>query len=119
VALTSEVTTLKDHNLKLANQAKTPKNKGPRGKTKGGGKYKQPSKKASDKENLAWKKVPPQEGEPQSKQMTGRDKEHHSGEDHHAWMVHTPAPCTFRIAREEAAAAQALAAVLDGFESDE
>jgi hypothetical protein len=34
VALTSEVTTLKDHNLKLANQSKTPNNKGPGGKTK-------------------------------------------------------------------------------------
>jgi hypothetical protein len=58
VALTSEVTTLKDHNLKLTNQSKTPKNKGPGGKTKGGENDKKPSKKANDEEKWAWKKVP-------------------------------------------------------------
>jgi hypothetical protein len=72
-----------------------------------------------DEEKWAWKKIPPMEGDPQSKQMPNFDKVHHLCEDHQAWVVHTPASCTVRIAREEAEAAQAFTAVLDGFESDE
>jgi hypothetical protein len=51
--------------------------------------------------------------------MPDFDKVHHWCEDHQAWVIHIPASCTVRIAREEAEAAQSLTAVLDGFESDE
>jgi hypothetical protein len=119
VALTSEVTHLKDHNLKLTNNAKLIKIKNSVDKHKQFGKGKKPSKKSGDEEKWAWKKVSPKEGEPQSKQMPDFDKIHHWCEDHQAWVVHTPSLCTVRIAREEAEAAQALAAVLEGFESDE
>jgi hypothetical protein len=64
VALAYEVTTLKDHNLKLANIDKSPKNKNSVDKPKGTGKVKKPSKKAADEEKWAWKKVQPKEGEP-------------------------------------------------------
>jgi hypothetical protein len=119
VALTSEVTHLKDHNLKLANNTKPVKSKNSGGKPKQSGGGKKPSKKSTDEDKWAWKKVPPKEGEPQSKQMPDFDKIHHWCEDHQAWVVHTPASCTVRISREEAEADQALAAVLEGFESDE
>jgi hypothetical protein len=69
VALASEVTHLKDHNLQLANSVKPTKRKTFGGNTKQSGKGKNPSKKATDEEKWAWKEVPPEEGEPQSKQM--------------------------------------------------
>jgi hypothetical protein len=119
VALASEVTHLKDHNLKLASNAKPVKSKNSGEKPKQYGKGNKPKKKSTDEEKWAWKKVPPNEGEPQSKQMPDFDKIHHWCEDHQAWVVHTSASCTVRIAREEAEVAQALAAVLEGFESDE
>jgi hypothetical protein len=119
VALTSEVTRLKDHNLKLENNAKPTKNKNSGDKPKQSGKGKTPGKKAADEEKWAWKKVPPKEVDPQSKQVPDFDEIHHWCEDHHAWVVHTPESCTVLIAREEAETAQALATVLEGFESDE
>jgi hypothetical protein len=119
VALASEVTHLNDHNLKLANNAKPIKSKNSKEKPKQYGKGKKPRNKSADEEKWDWKKVPPKEGEPQSKQMPYFDKINHLCGDHQAWVVHTPASCTVRIGREEAEAAQALAAVLEGFESDE
>jgi hypothetical protein len=119
VALASEVTHLKDHNLKLTKNSKPIKSKNSWEKPKQYGKGKKPSKKSADEEKWAWKKVPPKEGEPQYKQMPDFDKIYHWCEDQQAWVVHTPASCTVRIAREEAEAEQALAAVLEGFESDE
>jgi hypothetical protein len=119
VVLTSEVTHVKYHNLKLSNNAKPSKTKSSGEKPKQTGKGKKPSKKSADEEKWAWRKIPPKEGEPQSKQMPYFDKIHHWCEDHQSWVVHTPAYCTVRIAHEEAEAAQALTAVLDGFESDE
>jgi hypothetical protein len=118
-ALTSEVTTLKDHNLKLATSDKSSKNKNSGDKPKEADKGKKPSKKIYDDEKWAWKKFPPKEGEPQSDQMPDFGKIHHWCEDHQAWVVHTPVSCTVRIARVEAGAYQALAAVLEGFKSDE
>jgi hypothetical protein len=112
VALTSEVTYLKDHNLKLANNAKPSKTKSSGEKPKQTGKGKKPSKKYADEEKWAGKKIPPKEGEPQSKQMPDFDKIHHWCEDHQVWVVHTPASCTVIIAREDAEAAQALTADL-------
>jgi hypothetical protein len=84
VALASEVTNLKDHNLKLENNAKPIKSKNYGDKPKQSGKGKKPSKKSVDKEKWAWKKVPPKEGEPQYKQMPYFDKIHHWCEDHQA-----------------------------------
>jgi hypothetical protein len=77
VALAYEVTHLKDHNLKLANKAKPIKSKNSGDKHKQSGKGKKPSKKSADEEKWGWKKVPPKEGEPQSKQMPDFDKIHH------------------------------------------
>jgi hypothetical protein len=54
VALASEVTTLKDHNLNLENSAKPPpQNKHTRDKSKGSGKGKKPRKKAADEKKWA------------------------------------------------------------------
>jgi hypothetical protein len=119
VTLASEVTHIKDHNLKVANNAKPTNRKNSGDKPKQTGKGKKPSKKAADKEKWAWKKVPPKEGESRSKQMPDFDKIHHWCEDHQAWVVHTPASCTVCIARKEAETAQAFAAVLEGFGSGE
>jgi hypothetical protein len=119
MALTSGVTHLKDHNLKLENNSKPSKTKSSGEKPKETGKGNKPSKKSTDEEKWVWKKIPPKEGEPQSKQMPDFGNIHHWCEDHQAWVVHTPASCTVRISREEAEAAQALTAVLEGFESDE
>jgi hypothetical protein len=119
MALTSEVTHLKYHNLKLANNSKPIKSKNSGKKPKKYGKGKKPINKSVDEEKWDWKKVPPKEGEPQSKQMPDFDNIHHWCEYHQAWAVHTPASYTVIIAREEAEAAQALSTVLEGFESDE
>jgi hypothetical protein len=119
VALTSDVTHLKDRNLKLSNNAKPSKTKSSRERPKPNGRGKKPSKKSADEEKWAWKKIPPREGEPQSKQMPDFDKDHKCCEYHHVWVIHTPASCTVRIAREEAKVDQSPTAVLDGFEYDE
>jgi hypothetical protein len=111
VALISEVTYLKDHNLKLARNAKPINSKISGDKPKQSGKGHNPSKKSADEEKWAWKKFPPKEVEPQSKKMPDFYKIHHWFEYHQAWVFHTPAPCTVRIASEEAEAAQAVAAV--------
>jgi hypothetical protein len=103
----------------LANNVKPVKSKNSGEKPKQSGKGNKSSKKSRDEEKGAWKKVPPKEGEPQSKQMSDFDKIHHWCEDHQVWVVHTPASLTVRISCEEAEAAQALAAVLEGFESNE
>jgi hypothetical protein len=102
VALTSEVTHLKDHNLKLANNSKPIKSKNFGEKPKQSGKGKNPSKKYADEEKWDWKKVSPKEGEPQSKQIPDFENIHHWCEDHQAWVVHTPESCTVRIYHEEA-----------------
>jgi hypothetical protein len=60
-----------------------------------------------------------QVGRPQSKQMPDFYTIHHWCEDHQAWVVSTPVACIVRAAREEAEVAQAIAAVLEGFEYDE
>jgi predicted DNA binding CopG/RHH family protein len=105
VALTSEVTHLKDHNLKLLNNAKPIKSKNSGDTPKKSGKGKKPSKKSADEEK--WAKIP------------DFDKIHHCCEYHQACVVHTPASCTVRISHEEAEAAHALAASLEESESDE
>jgi hypothetical protein len=98
VALTSEVNTLKDHNLKLANQTKYPKSKGPRGKPKGVGNRRSPARRQIMRRSGPGRKSHLRRGGGgQSKQMTGFDKEHHWFEDHQAWVVHTPASYTVRI----------------------
>jgi hypothetical protein len=94
VALASEVTHLKEHNLKLANNTKPNKKNNSGDKPKQSGKGKKPIKKADDEEKWAWKKVPPKEGEPQSKQMPDFDKIYYCCEDHQAWVVHSLVSCT-------------------------
>jgi hypothetical protein len=101
VALTSEVTHLKYHNLKLTKNSKPIKSKNSGDKPKQSGKGNNPSKKFTDEDKWAWNKVPPKEGEPQSKKMPDFDKIHHWCEYHQAWVVHTPVSCTARIAGEE------------------
>jgi hypothetical protein len=62
VAFASELTHLKDHNLKLAKNAKPIKSNNSGSKPKQYGKVKKPSKNSADEEKWAWKKVPPKEG---------------------------------------------------------
>jgi hypothetical protein len=51
--------------------------------------------------------------------MPDFDNINHLCEYHQAWVGHSPVSCTEHIAREEAEVSQALAAVLEYFESDE
>jgi hypothetical protein len=63
VALTSEVTHLKDHNLKLANKAKPTKGKNSGGKPKQAGKGKTPREQLTKKSGLG-RKYHPRKGSP-------------------------------------------------------
>jgi hypothetical protein len=82
VALLSELKRLKDRKLKLSKDTQGGrKRKKPEDKEK----FKKglkPSKKKSDEDKWAWKKVPPQAGEPKTKRMPGFDKDHHWYDDH-------------------------------------
>jgi hypothetical protein len=97
VALTSEVTHLKDHNLKLAKNATPIKGKNYGDKPTQYGKGKKLSKKAADGEKWAWNKVPPKEGEHQSKQIPDSDKTPHWCKDDQAWVVHSQLPAQFKL----------------------
>jgi hypothetical protein len=56
--ITSEVTHLKDHNLKLANNATPSKTNSSEEKPTQTDKGKKPSKISTDEEKWAWKKIP-------------------------------------------------------------
>jgi hypothetical protein len=101
VALLSEVNMLKDHNLKLSKYTQGAiKGKNPEYK----GKFKKapkPSKKKSDEDKWAWKKVPPQAGDPNTKRMPGFDKDHHWCDDHQAWILNLSEDCELRQSRQQ------------------
>ena len=46
-----------------------------------------------------WKKVPPKEGEPKTKQKNG--KTYYWCEDHQLWCLHKPEDCTLKQQREK------------------
>jgi hypothetical protein len=119
VALLSEVNMLKDRKLKLSKDTQGGK-KGKKPEDKG--KFKRtpkPSKKKSDEDKWAWKKVPPQAGEPKTKRMPGFDNDHHWCDDHQAWTVHLSEDCELRqIRQQDDSASTAMPSVL-GYESDQ
>jgi hypothetical protein len=110
---------LKDKKLKLykdtqgGRKGKKPEDKG---KFK---KAPKPSKKKSDEEKWAWKKVPPQYGDPKTKRMPGFDKDHHWCDDHQAWTAHLPKDCELIQSHQQYdGASTAMPSVL-GCESEE
>jgi hypothetical protein len=117
VALLSEVNMLKDRKLKLSKDTQGgKKGKKPEDKFKRSPK---PSKKKSDEDTWAWKKVPPQAGEPKTKRMPGFDKDHHWCDDHQAWTVHLSEDCELRQScQQDDSASTAMPSVL-GYESDQ
>jgi hypothetical protein len=101
VALLYEVNMLKDRKLKLSKDTQGCK-KGNKPEDKG--KFKRtpkPSKKKSDEDKWAWKKVPPQTGEPKNKRIPGFEKDHHWCDDHQAWAVHLLEDCELRQSRQQ------------------
>jgi hypothetical protein len=119
VALLSEANMLNDRKLKLSKDTQVIK-KGKKPEDKG--KFKRtpkPSKKISDEDKWAWKKVPPQTREPKTKRMPGFDKDHHWCDDHQAWKVHLSEDCELRQSRQQnESASTAMPSVL-GYESDQ
>jgi hypothetical protein len=119
VALLSEVNMIKDCKLKLSKDTHGNK-KGKKPEDKG--KFKRapkPSKKKYDEDKWAWKKVPPQTGEPKTKRMPEFDKYHHWCDDHQAWTVHLSEDCELRQSHhQDDSASTAMPSVL-GYESDQ
>jgi hypothetical protein len=119
VALLSEVNMLKYRKLKLSNDTQGGRK---RKKHEDKGKFKKahkPSKKKSAEDKWAWKKFPPQYGEPKTKCIPGFDKDHHWCDDHQAWTVHLPEDCELRQShQQDASASTAMPSVL-GYDSEE
>ena len=95
VALTAEISQLKDKKLKLANNLKGSSSSGSNSNKSGNkkkdnkkGKKKGKKKKDSD---YAWKKVPPGNGVSHTK--TVNNKMYHWCDHHQAWTIHSPAEC--------------------------
>jgi hypothetical protein len=119
VALLSEVNMLKDRKLKLSKDTQGSK-KGKKPEDKGKCKRTpKPSKKKSNEDKWAWKKVPPQTGEPKTKRMPGFDKDHHWCDDHQAWTVHLSEDCALiQSHHQDDSASTDMHSVL-GYESDQ
>jgi hypothetical protein len=99
VALSAELQKIKDANLKLAKSIKDKKSSKGKKDDKGGsgksGGFKK-GKRAIDK--YAWKKEPPKEGQPKTKEVKGRT--YHWCEEHMAWVAHLPEKCEVKLERE-------------------
>jgi hypothetical protein len=119
VALLSEVNMIKDRKLKLSKDTQGGR-KGKKPEDKG--KFKKglnTSKKKSDEENLAWKKVPPQAGEPKTKGMPGFGKDHHWCDDHQAWTVQLSEDCELRHSRQQKYSASTSTPLVLRYESEQ
>jgi hypothetical protein len=119
VALLSEVNMLKDRKLKLTRDTQGGRK---RKKHEDKGKFKKalkPSKKKSDENKWALKKVHPQAGEPKTKCMPGFDKDHHWCDDHQAWTVHLSEDCELRQScQQDESASTAMSSVM-GYDSEQ
>jgi hypothetical protein len=119
VALLSEVNMLKDRTLKMSKDTQGGrKGKKPDGK----GSFKKaptPSKKKSDEDKWAWKKVPPQAGETNTKRMPGFDNDHHWCDDHQERTVHLPEDCEFRQSRQQDDSASTTMPSVLGYDSEQ
>jgi hypothetical protein len=117
VTLLSEVNMLKDRGLKLSKDTQVGR-KGKKPEDKG--KFKKvlkPSKKKSDDDKWAWKKVPPKDGEPKTKLMPGFDKDYHCCDYHQAWTNRLSEDCDLRQShQQDDSAPTAMPSVL-GYES--
>ena len=98
-ALNATVDKLKDENLRLSKSLKTKQSKG-KGEQNSKGRDKQKKKPNKNKkrqnEDMTWKKKPPKDGEPTTKQV--QNKTWYWCLDHLAWVMHTPSEC--RLAQE-------------------
>ena len=93
-ALSAEMVTLKARNNELANTFKNKRqSKEPKKDTSGKDKKQPKTKKARDNAKWAWKKIPPPQGSPKTKDVEG--KTYHWCVNHQAWTIHTEAECTF------------------------
>lgn len=100
-ALNATVDKLKDENLRLSKSLKASQQKGKseqQAKGKGKSKKKSNKNKKRQNEDMSWKKKPPKDGEPTTKQVQGKDW--HWCLDHMAWVNHHPSEC--RLAQERA-----------------
>ena len=107
ISLTASFEALKDKNLKLASSLTSNKNYQNKGKndkrleTKKQRKKGRKNTKLKNEKDYAWKKVPPANGEAQTRSKDG--KTYHWCEDHLAWTLHKPEECKLRITRERPA----------------
>jgi hypothetical protein len=130
-ALNATVDKLKDENLRLSKSLKTKQQKGKgdqESKNKNKPKKKPNKNKKRQNEDMSWKKKPPKEGEPTTKQV--QNNTWHWCLDHLAWVLHHPSEC--RLAQERAknnkstanqqrrtTLNQALNTILEEFNSDD
>ena len=132
-ALNATVDELKDANLRLSKSLKAnhQKNK-PQQSFKGKSNQKKKSPKNKNKtrqnEDMAWKKKPPRDGEPTTKQV--QDKTWYWCLDHLAWVMHNPSECRLAQARTNSnrssanqqrrtTLSQAFQAILEDINSDD
>ena len=93
-ALSTEMVTLKARNKELANTFKNKRqSKEPKKDTSGKDKRQPKTKKARDNAKWGWKKIPPPQGSPKTKDVEG--KTYYWCINHQAWTIHTEAECTF------------------------
>ena len=133
LALTAQFDKIHDENLRLSKALKTDKNPNPKGDNKKKSDKSKPKKKVNknkkrQQEDMAWKKTPPRDGDPHTKQVN--NKTWHWCPDHMAWGWHDPAEC--RLAQERTSTNrpqqnqqrrstlnQAMQAILHDIECDE
>jgi len=101
VALQAEFKVLKDKSIKLSSNLNAKKNEkesqqyGKSNEKKGGNKKKKRG--SNNPASWAWKKVPPKDGEPTTKNRD--NKTYHWCQDHSAWTLHDPEKCELRLQR--------------------
>jgi hypothetical protein len=118
VALLYEVNTMKERKLKLSKDTHGGrKGKKPEDKIKFK-KAAKPSKKNYDEDKWAWKKVPPQSGEPKTKHIPGFDTDRHWCDYHQTWTVHLPEDCELRQSREQDYGASTAIPSVMGYDSE-
>jgi hypothetical protein len=114
VALSSEVSQLKDHNLKLTKSLKNDK-KADSGKDKAKKDKPKSNKKKSNYDKWTCKKIPPATGEHNTKCMPGFDHDYHWCDNHQAWSMYSAAECNLHQEhdQEETASKHTMPYVLD------
>ena len=97
LTLTAKFEELKDKNLKLSKSLLNGKKYNP--KNQNFKKKKSVNKKNKKEKDYTWKKVPPNEGAPETIQRD--NKTYHWCPEHLAWCIHKPEECELKKQREE------------------